>query len=179
MTYDSIKENDIGARITNYYPTLKRNLGKILGTTDVVDDVAQEACTRALKGIQARGPPEKLEAWLMGIGYNIAKDYLHQRSFNKTTSIYELEYLPTSKDLDPLDAAYLRDRVLAVREVVDQLKPRERLVLQESIYNRKRFEDIAPEVGRSESATKAIHYRAKKKLKRMLEERFGENGENL
>lgn len=133
----------------------------ILG--ELVQDVFVEAF-RSLKNFEGKAP---LLHWLRRIatrvGYRHWKRTAREREKRETLEQLRHEIMVVSQPQTPEQSAELLHRVLA------ELKPRDRLVLTMHYLEGRSTAEIAEWTGWSRAAVKVRAFRARKKLKQMLE----------
>src|SRR5712691_7292940 len=66
-----------GGLLERHLPLLRRVCGRVVGASDVLEDVAQEAALQALLGLDSLRDPRQFGPWLAGIGLNVARRSMH------------------------------------------------------------------------------------------------------
>lgn len=141
-------------------------------------DVVQEAYLRAYRGIKKFRGDAQFSTWLYRITANCANTALGKRKRHRHEDIDDqLGLFDERPDADPeerADASLLRDRVSAA---LTHLPPRLRaVVVLRDVYDLP-HEDIAAELGISETAAKVRLHRARKQLRERLFPMRGDLGE--
>ena len=145
---------------------LKAVAYRMLGSLSEADDAVQEAWLRLSRSDANR--VENPRGWLTTVVARVCLDMLRSRKSRREESMGE--HLPepvTSLDngVDPEQEAQLADSVgLALLVVLDTLAPAERLAFVLHDMFALPFDEIAPIVGRSPTATRQIASRARRRV---------------
>jgi RNA polymerase sigma factor (sigma-70 family) len=142
---------------------------RMLGSLAEADDAVQETWLR-LSRSDASGVAN-LSAWLTTVASRVCLDMLRARSSRREESLdapapepSAVREIPT-KEMDPQQEAELADAVgVALLVVLDRLEPAERLAFVLHDMFAVPFEEIAPIVGRSETAARQLASRARKRV---------------
>src|ERR671937_717222 len=146
-------------------PHLRTIAYRMLGSVTESDDAVQEAWLRLSRSDQA---VENLGGWLTTVVARVCLDMLRARGARRED--YVGSWLPepvvTADDgADPEDEAVLADSVgLALLVVLDTLTPAERLAFVLHDMFAVPFEEIAPIVGRTPTATRQLASRARRRV---------------
>jgi RNA polymerase sigma-70 factor, ECF subfamily len=148
---------------------------RLTGNEEDARDVAQEAYLRAYRGLRRFRGDAQFSTWLYRITANCAATHMGRRARHRHDVLDDTVQLADPRtDHDPqlrADASDLRQRLL---EALDDLPPRLRaVVVLRDVYDLS-HEDIAAELGISESAAKVRLHRARHKLRVQL---FGRRDE--
>jgi RNA polymerase sigma-70 factor (ECF subfamily) len=151
---------------------------RLTGNEEDARDVAQEAYLRAYRGLRRFRGDAQFSTWLYRITANCAATYLGRRARHRHDILDDTVQLADPRtDHDPqlrADASDLRTRLL---EALDDLPPRLRaVVVLRDVYDLS-HEDIAAELGISESAAKVRLHRARHKLRAHLFGRRDDQGD--
>jgi RNA polymerase sigma factor (sigma-70 family) len=131
---------------------------------EVAADVVSEAFLRLARELHADRHPDNAAAWLAQVARNLATSRARRRA---TATRYEpLLPRPASPE-DPAAAALARERALAVRAALAELRPVDRTALLMAAEGHHNAE-IAARIGRSELATRALLCRARRRLRPVL-----------
>lgn len=138
---------------------------RMLGSTSEADDAVQEAWLR-LDRSDADGV-ENLSAWLTTVVARVSLNMLRSRRGRRERSLEEVADSPSAGGApDPEQEAVLGDSVgLALLVVLDTLTPAERLAFVLHDMFDLTFDEIAPVVGRSSSATRQLASRARRRVR--------------
>lgn len=139
---------------------------RMLGSLAEADDALQEAWLRLNRTDAAE--IENLSGWLTTVVARVCLDMLRARTHRREESLEEHEPAPAprhERPPDPEQEALLADSVgLALLVVLDRLAPAERLAFVLHDLFAMPFEEIAPIVGRSETAARQLASRARRRV---------------
>jgi RNA polymerase sigma-70 factor, ECF subfamily len=142
---------------------------RLVGNEEDARDVVQESYLRAYRGLKSFRGDAQFTTWLYRITANCANTHLSRRSRHRHEELTDDARVP---DLDPAhdptaraDATVLRDRLT---DALRQLPPRLRaVVVLRDVYDLT-HEDIAAELGISETAAKVRLHRARRRLRELV-----------
>jgi len=146
------------------YPELVQVLHGLSGDRATAEDLTQEAFARLWR----RGPVERPAAdyWVFRVGRNLALDWLKaegRRNHRETIA-------PAPETSEP---PFSEEMVEHVRAVVKQLPARDREVLLLREFTGLSYNEIAAVVRRSENVVKQDLFRARERLRRAWQQRYG------
>lgn len=173
LIQETLAPNQIPARFKEifhaYYPLVCRQTVYLLGTTEAVEDIAQETFLKLYYS-----PPAELHnigGWLARVAANLSYNYLKSEKSRKTreanTSLYE------PGKVVPLEDLVMRNQeVKRVRDILNEMQERDRMVLllKFSGYN---YREIAETVDVEKSSVGTILARAQKRFKTLYLEKEG------
>src|SRR6187402_3752973 len=139
---------------------------RMLGSVSEADDAVQEAWVRLSRTDTSE--VEDLRAWLTTVIGRVALNMLRSRRTRREASLET--HLPDpilspEAGMDPEQEALLGDSVgLAMLVVLDSLTPAERVAFVLHDVFAVPFDDIAPIVGRTPSATRQLASRARRRV---------------
>ncbi len=140
---------------------------RMLGELSEADDAVQESWLR-LSRSDTSGI-ENLGGWLTTVVARICLDMLRSRNSRREESLEASEAEPTTSregEINPEQEALLADSVgLALFVVLDTLNPAERLAFVLHDIFAMPFDEIAPIVERSETATRQLASRARRRVR--------------
>src|SRR5215469_2993853 len=139
---------------------------RILGSNWEADDAVQEAWLRLTRSDPKS--PENLGGWLTTVVARICLDMLRSRKSRKEESLEEqlLEAPEHPHRANPADETLLADSVgSALLIVLTTLTPAERVAFVLHDLFALPFEEIAPIVGRSETASRQLASRARRRVR--------------
>lgn len=145
----------------SYYPAVCRQAAYLLGTTEAVDDIAQETFLRLYYS-----PPAEftsIKGWLFRVTANLCYNYLKSEKSRKTRE----ENTFYDKNVIPLEDMVMRDEVTKVtRKVLLQMNARDRmaLLLKFSGYS---YEEIAQIIEVEKSSVGTVLSRSIQKFKNL------------
>ena len=139
---------------------------RLVGNEEDARDVVQESYLRAYRGLGRFRGDAQFSTWLYRITANCANTHLGKRSRRRTEPLADdVVLLDSDPDRDPAaraDASMLREKL---EVALDCLPPKLRaVVVLRDIYDMP-HEEIAANLGISESAAKVRLHRARRKLR--------------
>jgi RNA polymerase sigma-70 factor (ECF subfamily) len=145
------------------YPELVQFLHGLTADRAAGEDIAQEAFAR----LWTRGPARRPQAdhWVFRVGRNLALDWLkteRRRNHREQALVSEPDGPPFSDE-----------SIVRVRVLLESLAPRDREVLLLREFTELSYGEIAAIVGRSENVVKQDLFRARERLRRAWQERYG------
>jgi RNA polymerase sigma-70 factor (ECF subfamily) len=149
---------------------------RILGSSWEADDAVQEAWLRVTRSDVAS--PENLGGWLTTVVARVCLDMLRSRKSKKEESLAEQlqETSENPRQADPAEEVLLGDTVgTALLIVLRTLTPGERVAFVLHDFFDVSFEEIAPIVGRSETAARQLASRARRRVRGAQEGREDES----
>ena len=156
----------LAERFEEHRPHLRAVAYRMLGSLTEADDAVQEAWLR-LSRSDTSGV-ENLKGWLTTVVARLCLNMLRSRKSRREESLdmRVAEPIVSPEDgLDPEHEALLADSVgLALLVVLDQLAPAERLAFVLHDMFAVPFDEIAPLVGRSPTATRQLASRARRRV---------------
>src|SRR5690242_361907 len=144
---------------------LRKVAYRMLGSVTEADDAVQEAWLRLARS--EAGEIENLRAWLTTVVARVSLNALRARNTRAEAPIDEI-HVPDpliTTEVDPEHEALLADSVgLALLVVLETLTPAERLAFVLHDMFAVPFDEIAPMVGRSSTATRQLASRARRRV---------------
>ncbi|MGO9403649.1 MAG: RNA polymerase sigma factor [Terriglobales bacterium] len=143
------------------------------------EELAQEVFLRVYRSRTTYQPSAKFTTWLYRIATNLAvnhaRDTRHERPENTVRLDEPDQETGTTPDLadDSLSAEeqiLKRERLAAIRKVVNALPERQRVAVIMHKYQQMDYKEIAGVLKLSESATKSLLFRAYETLREQLKE---------
>jgi len=141
---------------------------RMLGSASAADDAVQETWLRMSRSDVS--DVENLGGWLTTVAARVCLDMLRALSSRREESLEEQAAESAvreteTKEMNPEQEAVLADAVgAALLVVLDRLEPAERLAFVLHDMFAVSFEEIAPIVGRSETAARQLASRARKRV---------------
>ncbi|WMT42701.1 sigma-70 family RNA polymerase sigma factor [Paenibacillus sp. D2_2] len=141
----------------------------------LAEDICSETFYKAFRSLHSfREVDASFSTWLYTIARNtVLSELRKQRSGN--VPLEESGYIPVAPhELVPEQAVLRNERVVLVREAINNLpeKQRSALILRE--YDQLDYQEIASILGQSVSAVKSLLFRARSSVKSQLEPYFYE-----
>jgi len=146
---------------------LRKVAYRMLGSVTEADDAVQEAWLRLSRS--DADEIENLRAWLTTVVARVSLNALRSRDTRAETPLDEVRVpdplLSPATHVDPEQEALLADSVgLALLVVLETLAPAERLAFVLHDMFAVPFDEIAPMVGRSSTATRQLASRARRRV---------------
>lgn len=161
---------------------------KMINNTSDAEDLAIEAFGKAFKNIDQYSPSFAFSTWLFKIASNNCIDFLRKKKtrqlsiYNSPTEaesnagngINEETSLSIQSDLlDPEETLMKNQKNLLLRELVNNLKPRYRQLVELRYFKEFSYEEIADELDIPIGTVKAQLFRARELLHGILKKRQG------
>lgn len=112
----------------------------------------------------------KVSSWLFGIAYHKVLDYLRKHRPDQLDD-GELEKIADDKK-SALTCLLEKEQSAAIRRCIDQLKPRQKAVIELALYDEMAYGEIAKIVDAPENTIKTRIFHAKQSLKNCLQAFF-------
>lgn len=128
-------------------------------------DVSQQAFVRAFKGLTQFRGGASVRSWLFRIGINCALSWLRDHRREEATEIADDAL--TVANLAPAQISAGQDGV-RLRAAVEQLPPKQKLVLELRVFDDLSFKEVAELAECSENTAKVNFHYAVKKLRDIL-----------
>ena len=153
---------------------------RLTGNEQDARDVTQDVYVRAFRSLSRFRGEARVSTWLYRITANCAATTLSRNSKRRHESIDDgVQVADKSAGADPHQQATLREEQSAVEALVLTLPPRMRaVVVLRDVYELS-HEDIARELGITETAAKVRLHRARRKLRDLLAEHGNALGLNM
>ena len=157
---------DLPALVETYSALLFRVAHSVLRNRAEAEDVVQDCFVRVIEHRRKLDQVRDMRVWLVRIAWNLALD--RRRRIRPDQMDEAFARTLVGRDL-PADEALAEGRRLAlVLAEMERLPRREREVLLLSAMEELGTTEIASVLGRSESATRALLFRARTRLKERL-----------
>jgi RNA polymerase sigma-70 factor (ECF subfamily) len=155
--------------LNRHRPMLLALCRRALGDEDLAADAAQEAALGALLGLDRLRRPDRFGAWLAGIGLNVCRRWLRQRSRASWSweavagGVHWRESLDGGRD--PADEVVASDLAARVRHAVDGLPAGQRQAVVLMYFTGMTQAEVAAELGIPVSAVKARLHKGRAALR--------------
>lgn len=161
-------EVDLAALVEAYSSLLFRVAHSVLRSGAEAEDVVQDVFVRVLEHRQSLSSVRDMRVWLVRIAWNLSLDRrrrVRPEQFDEGfAESLVAKSLPADKALDEAR------RMRAVLREMERLPKAERHVLLLSVVEELGTAEMAEVLGRSESAVRALLFRARTRLRERLEE---------
>ncbi|MCH7768563.1 MAG: sigma-70 family RNA polymerase sigma factor [Nitrospinae bacterium] len=144
----------------------------IIGGTDQVEDIAQEAFLKAFRSLKSFRGGSSFYTWLYRITVNTALNALRSKGRRQEASLEDLgglEFL-VDPDVGPAESAARRQLASRVREAIDRLDEQYRTIVYLRELEDLSYEEIAEVVELPVGTVKSRLFRARQHLKELLED---------
>jgi RNA polymerase sigma factor (sigma-70 family) len=159
------RRDEIGGWAEAYGREIHAYLWRLLGDGGDAEDCLQETFLRALRH-SGQVPIRAPRAWLYAIATNTARSHFRR---NRRQQARHVSFEDEERRAAPEDSP-LRDRLEAVRQVVEALPPRQRQALLLRRYQGLDYAEIARALGGNAQTARANVYQAVRKLKEAFPE---------
>jgi RNA polymerase sigma-70 factor (ECF subfamily) len=142
---------------------------RMVGQSDLAEDLAQETFVRAYKKIGALHLQEdtQLSTWLFSIAKNVVREWFRVRRKNQNESL-EGVFTLASDDVRPDGQLWNKELQQIVQQGLKTLDADKRLVFVLRVFQQCSYEEIAAITGYSMSKLKADLYRARMQMRALL-----------
>jgi RNA polymerase sigma-70 factor (ECF subfamily) len=164
--------------MTRYRDSVYFMLLKMVNNRDDAEDLTIEAFGKAFKNIRQYTPDYAFSTWLFKIATNNCIDFIRKKK-KHTLSINsgfdngdgnEVTIDIRAEAPNPEENMIKKQKGVAMREVVDKLKPRYKNLIELRYYNELSYEEIATELDLPLGTVKAQLFRAKEFLYKKLKD---------
>jgi RNA polymerase sigma-70 factor (ECF subfamily) len=164
------RERALRELVRRHAAPLARALRTLVRDPALVDDLVQETFVRVYEARERWRPGEVgLGAWLYRVARNQALDHL-RKTARRATGPIEGSDVAEDPGPGPERAVSLRQTADEVRRAVDALPPQDREVLLLRFDEDRSYEEIAALTGTSAAAVKQRVFRARARVRALLEE---------
>jgi RNA polymerase sigma-70 factor, ECF subfamily len=166
---ESVKpEIDLAALVKTYSSLLFRVVYSVLRNAAEAEDVVQDVFVRVLEHRNSLAAVRDMRVWLVRIAWNLAIDRRRRRRPEQFDEGFVEGLAGSSVPAD--EALHEMQRMKAVLREMERLPKGERHVLLLSAVEELGTAEMAEVLGRSESAVRALLFRARARLRERLEE---------
>jgi RNA polymerase sigma-70 factor (ECF subfamily) len=164
-------ETDLASLVETYSTLLFRVAHSILRSQTEAEDVVQDVFVRVLEHRRTLAGVRDMRVWLVRIAWNLAIDRRRRKRPEQMDEMFARSLVGNSVPADKaLDEA---QRMKTVLSELERLPKSERNVLLLSAIDELGTAEMAEVLGRSESAVRALLFRARARLRARLEEGDG------
>lgn len=160
-------EIDLAALVRTYSPLLFRVAHSVLRSRAEAEDLVQDAFVRVLEHSRSLPEVRDLRVWLIRIAWNLALD--RRRRIRPEQMDESFARGLAARGVPADEAMDEAERMRSVLREMERLPKKEREVLLLSAVEELGTGEIAEVLGRSESAVRALLYRARTRLRERLE----------
>jgi RNA polymerase sigma-70 factor (ECF subfamily) len=163
-------EKAFSSLLNRYRDSIYFMLLKMVNNTSDAEDLTIEAFGKAFRNLDSFTPEFAFSTWLFKIATNNCIDFIRKKQVSPSPIDQlqdDLENLTVNiqSDLPDPEETLINDQKIAVlRDIVNQLKPRYRNLIELRYYQEYSYEEIASELKLPIGTVKAQLYRAKSLL---------------
>jgi RNA polymerase sigma-70 factor (ECF subfamily) len=168
------EEVDLAALVETYATTMFRVAHSVVRSREEAEDVVQDAFVRVIEHKSKLGKIRDLRVWLVRIAWNLALDKRRRVRPEQMDEVFvaglAASAVPVDRVLDETQ------KMLAVLAEMEWLPKKEREALLLASTEELTAAEMAKVLGRSESAVRALVFRARSRLKQRLDDRLRNRG---
>jgi RNA polymerase sigma factor (sigma-70 family) len=168
-------EKAFASLLNRYRDSIYYMLLKMVNNASDAEDLTIEAFGKAFRNIDSYTPNFAFSTWLFKIATNNCIDFIRKKQSSPSIvdhgQIDDMDNYTIniqSDTPDPEEALIIRQRVANLREVVSQLKPRYRNLIELRYFKEYSYEEISDELSLPIGTVKAQLFRAKTLLYNIL-----------
>lgn len=167
-------EKAFASLMNRYRDSIYYMLLKMVNNPSDAEDLTIEAFGKAFRNIDTYTPKFAFSTWLFKIATNNCVDFIRKKHTSPTPLDNLLDNLDNitvniQSDLpDPEESLIYRQKVAALKDIVNQLKPRYKELIELRYYKEYSYEEISSELKLPIGTVKAQLYRAKTLLYNIL-----------
>jgi RNA polymerase sigma-70 factor (ECF subfamily) len=168
-------EKAFATLLNRYRDSIYYMLLKMVNNASDAEDLTIEAFGKAFRNIESYTPNFAFSTWLFKIATNNCIDFIRKKQSSPSIIDHgqdeEMDNYTVniqSDTPDPEEALIIRQRVAALREIVSQLKPRYRTLIELRYFREFSYEEISSELSLPIGTVKAQLFRAKTLLYNVL-----------
>lgn len=174
------EQNAYAELMRNYRDSLYFMMLKMTNNPQDADDLTIEAFGKAFKNLRQYTPDYAFSTWLFKIASNNCIDFIRKRKMNESVSLNLSDPQETGDDLANLLPATSRtpeediirqQKIEALREIVNRLKPHYKKLIELRYYEELSYEEISVELDIPIGTVKAQLFRAREFLYHILKNR--------
>jgi RNA polymerase sigma factor (sigma-70 family) len=177
---DKGEQNAYAELMKNYRDTLYFMMLKMTNNPEDADDLTIEAFGKAFKNLKQYTPDYAFSTWLFRIASNNCIDFIRKRKMNESVSVNLNELTESGDDLadilpspsrNPEEDIIRQQRIQALRDVIERLKPQYRKLIELRYYEERSYEEISVEMSLPIGTVKAQLFRARELIYHILKNR--------
>jgi RNA polymerase sigma factor (sigma-70 family) len=168
-------EKAFAALLNRYRDSIYYMLLKMVNNASDAEDLTIEAFGKAFRNIDSYTPNFAFSTWLFKIATNNCIDFIRKKQsspsiidHNQEDDMDNFTVNIQSDTPDPEEALIIRQRVANLRDIVSQLKPRYRTLIELRYFREFSYEEISDELKLPIGTVKAQLFRAKTLLYNIL-----------
>jgi RNA polymerase sigma factor (sigma-70 family) len=160
--------------MNRYRDSIYYMLLKMVNNQSDAEDLTIEAFGKAFRNLDSYTPKFAFSTWLFRIATNNCVDFIRKKTMSPATydgtqdNIDNVTVNIQSDLPDPEESLINHQKIAALKDIVNQLKPRYRALIQLRYYKEYSYEEISAELKIPIGTVKAELYRAKTLLYNIL-----------
>lgn len=189
MSYDRAKDEELMRRVAEgnreeMEPLLRRYASSLLtfirrmtGDRHHAEELFQETFLAVWQNRHRYEYPRPFRPWLFGIAANKCRAGL-RKALGAVHAAPKWLDPPATRDPSPIEVAIKAETAALVAQAVATLPPKQRTVLVLRVWNGLEYADIAQALERSEATIRSLMFHALAGMRRHLEPRMRQTGED-
>jgi RNA polymerase sigma-70 factor (ECF subfamily) len=167
-------EKAFSSLMNRYRDSIYYMLLKMVNNTSDAEDLTIEAFGKAFRSIDSYAPKFAFSTWLFKIATNNCVDFIRKKQLSPTPFDHLQDNLENvtvniQSDLpDPEESLINHQKIAALKDIVNQLKPRYKSLIELRYYKEYSYEEISAELNLPIGTVKAQLFRAKTLLYNIL-----------
>ena len=160
------------ATLVKQYKDLVYTLAiRMLKNREEAEEVAQDTFIKLYKSVNKFKGDSKLSTWIYRVAYNTCLDRLkkHKRTLD-TVEINDFTEYNVDAIENGLDALETKERKDAIVNCINQLAPKDNVVLTLYYFEELSIDEIAKVIGETTNNVKVKLYRSRKRLSKLLKD---------
>lgn len=133
------------------------------------EDIVQETLIKVWNRREQWERIESIEAFTLTICRNLSLDFLRKKT-NQGESVEEIDTETPDKSLTPYEHIIQKDRIQAVKLIINSLPEKQRSCVQLRDFEGKAYKEIADILGITEQQVKVNIFRARQTIKQKFQE---------
>jgi RNA polymerase sigma factor (sigma-70 family) len=167
-------EKAFASLMNRYWDSIYFMLLKMVNNSSDAEDLTIEAFGKAFRNLDSYTPKFAFSTWLFKIATNNCVDFIRKKQLAPTPFDYLQDNLDNAtvniqSDMpDPEESLINHQKIAALKDIVSQLKPRYKSLIELRYYKEYSYEEISSELNLPIGTVKAQLYRAKTLLYNIL-----------
>ena len=159
-------EKAFASLMNRYYDSLYYMLLKMVNNTSDAEDLTIETFGKAFRSLDTYTPKYAFSTWLFKIATNNCVDFTRKKQmspllYNGTNDELDITTTYQSDMPDPEESLINNQKIETLNNIVNQMKPRYKKLIQLRYYQEYSYEEIASELDIPIGTVKAELFRAK------------------
>jgi RNA polymerase sigma-70 factor (ECF subfamily) len=157
-----------GHFVTYFSELIRLKLRSRLNSREAIEDVRQETFARVLLLLRGQGglrQPDRLGPFVNSVCNNVLMEHYRSQKRMETTIDEEAESTLPGREPSALRVLEAKDTERVVRQILNQLGDRDRLLLQSVLLDERDKDEICAEFGISREYLRVLLHRAKQSFK--------------